>query len=194
MSKNTMRIAVSAVVLAAMSASGPAAAQKKFPGAVKAIDQVQPVWLKNLLHAAPAPQGMVVLTATCEVVQGSKTAFKPPYYPYRTGGISFVMSGSVTGSVYVNNYGNPSIMPSYSASVPQPSKSNLFVQGKETAGAQNDGNIVLTTESTPIVGGTLSLLNLPMSGSGILPILNADGTLSHFYRWVGTLNCPVGWV
>ena len=148
-----------------------------------------PPAVKNLLALDVVAASTVTLTAECEVIQTSKTAFKPPYFQYRTGGVMFKMTGYAPNTVFINLYGSSS--PAQPAPmVPQPGKSNTFLANGYTLGIGNDPNdVVIATQDGP--GNPIYI---DLSGPNIAPVYDSNGGESGFYKWTGTLSCTQGYV
>lgn len=151
-----------------------------------------PPAIKNLLALDVVAASTVTLTAECEVIQTSKTAFKPPYFQYRTGGVMFKMTGYAPNTVFINLYGSSS--PAQPAPlVPQPGKSNTFLNNGYTLGIGNDPtDVVIAAENAPAGGG--NILHIELSGPNIAPVYDGNGAEIGFYKWTGNLNCAQGYV
>lgn len=148
-----------------------------------------PPAIKNLLALDVVAASTVTLTAECEVIQTSKTAFKPPYFQYRTGGVMFKMTGYAPNTVFINLYGSSS--PAQPAPlVPQPGKSNTFLDNGYTLGIGNDPNDVVIA-AQDVLGHTI---HVELSGPNIAQFYDIHGAGSGFYKWTGTLSCAQGYV
>ncbi len=139
---------------------------------------------------------LTTLSAECEVIQVSKTAWKPPYFNYRTGGIAFRMGGSGSANHYVAVYGTPpATVPA--PNVPQPNRSETFASGKLTTGAMYDdpqNGIIIAIEADGTKQG--NVVHVPVAGTGqgtLAPIYNGSQP-TGFYRWKGTLPCTPGYI
>ena len=150
-----------------------------------------PPAIKNLLNANAVAASTVTLTAECEVIQVSKTGFKAPYFQYRTGGVMFKMTGYAPNTVFINLYGQGSAV--FPAMVPQPGRSNTFLNNGYTLGIGNYPNdVAITAENAPAGGG--NILHIELSGPNIAQLYYIDGAGSGFYKWTGNLNCAQGYV
>ena len=148
-----------------------------------------PPAIKNLLNANAVAASTVTLTAECEVIQVSKTGFKAPYFQYRTGGVMFKMTGYAPNTVFINLYGSSS--PAQPAPlVPQPGKSNTFLDNGYTLGIGNDPNDVVIA-AQDVLGHTI---HVELSGPNIAQFYDIHGAGSGFYKWTGTLSCAQGYV
>lgn len=151
-----------------------------------------PTIIKNVLNMNVVTRSAVTLTAECEVIQVSKTAFKPPYFQYRTGGVMFKMTGYAPNTVFINLYG-PGTPVWPAPMVPQPGKSNTFLNNGHTLGIGNDPNdVVIVAEDA--AAGAGNVLHIELSGPNIAPVYFISGVKSGYHKWTGTLNCAQGYV
>lgn len=177
-----------------VAANQPAEAQRSVSGVGRpGVSTMQlPAAVRNLINKS-LTMSAPTLTAECEVLQASKTAWKPPYYPYRTGAIRFKMTGTASSSLYVNLYGNPSPGVTYGANIPQPDQSAQFAAGKSTMGIANEpGFVVVMFETTPLSAQTMSPVHVNLTGPGLSEIIDSSGGGTGMYVWNGSLTCPVG--
>lgn len=174
--------------------TSPVLAQRKAAPTSNVNIQI-PQSIRHLL-ANPKAMQLITLTAECEVIQASKTAWKPPYYNYRTGGIAFRMGGNASSTHYVAVHGTPTQLP---ANVPQPNRSETFAAGKLTTGVLYDdpnNGIIISIESDNLKQG--NIVHVPVAGGsggvGVLADIYNGSQPTGYYRWQGTLSCPAGFI